>query len=537
MNIIRTRINYHLGLEKRARRDPKAFARNPQDEATAEVATAALRYAMDRTGYHDERSFAWENIKIEGVGAMEAALEPRQDGGMDVRWRRIPWDRFFFDPHSARMDFSDAAYVGQVRWEDEDTLLGEYPEAEEAITLSSANDSIGLSDTYDDRPRFEVWTDPKRKRLRVVQLWHKQGGEWMYCEFVRGGILAVGPSPFHDDQGDSLCGIVAESCYVDRDNNRYGEVRDRVDPQDEINKRRSKALHLLNTRTIITTTNAAPDGDLEKMRREANRPDGLVVRAPGSEFEIDKNTELAAGQSDLAAQAMGYVASSGPNMALLGKGTESQSGRAIQAQQQGGMIELGDGLDTLRRLDWRVYKQTWNAIREYWQAPMWIRVTDDERAPQYVGINQPQMQMTEFGEQMVGMQNAVAEMDVDILIEDAPDLSSLEGETFAAMMDVLKSGAPPPVMMFIAEMHPGLASSKKRKLQQMIEQMMQMAAQQQQQEQAKEQAKTQGDLAIRKQSADTQSARLELDAMVAGADMAEKAGRPDPQMKGPPAQA
>jgi hypothetical protein len=262
-----------------------------------------------------------------------------------------------------------------------------------------------------------------------------------------------------------------------------------VDPQDEVNKRRSKALHAVNTNLVITEQGAIPDGDVEKARREANRPDGFIMVAPNRRFEVDRNTEMAAGQAQLLSQAMQHVMSTGPNAALLGKGTEDQSGRAIQAQQQGGLIELGDGLDVLRRLDHRVYKFTWWAIRKYWQAPMWIRISEDPEAPSYLGINQ--MEMGPMGQPQ--MNNRLAEADVDIILEDAPDVPTLEGETFAAVMDVLSKGAPPPMMKVMLELHPGLKPSVKKRMNTFIDEMMQQASQAQQMQMQLEGAKAQAD--------------------------------------------
>lgn len=526
LNVIRARVNYHLGVEKKQRRDPKAFGRGPNDMAAAEVATEALRYAMERTDYHTERSRVWENIKVEGCGALECSMVDRPDGNKDVKWKQIPWDRFFADPHSARGDFEDARYIGQVKWMDEEEVLDEYPDADAAVEASlqgSIDGGLGLGNTYEDRPRWQMWADPKRKRVRVVQVWYLERGQWMWAEFCKGGILAGGPSPYQDDEGESLCGIIAESCYIDRENARYGEVRDLVDPQDEVNKRRSKALHAVNTNVVITEQGAIPDGDVEKARREANRPDGFIVVAPNRRFEIDRNTDMAQGQAMLLTQAMAHIMSTGPNAALLGKGTEDQSGRAIQAQQQGGMIELGDGLDVLRRMDWRVFKFTWFAIKQYWSAPMFIRITEDPEAPQWLGINQPQMDpMT--GQMAVDpmtgrpqMENQLAQADVDIIIEDAPDVPTLEGETFAAVMDVLGKGAPPPVMKVMIELHPGLKASVKKKLNKFIDEMMQAQGQQEQAKAQAEQMQAQVEAQAKQAEAAREDARLQFE-MQGGAE-------------------
>lgn len=479
MNVIRSRVNYYLGMEKKQRRDPKAYGRGPNDMEAADVATEMLRYVMERTEYQSSRSMVWENIKIEGCGALECSMKDRRDGNKDVFWKRIAWDRFFADPHSCLPGYEDARYLGQVRWVDEDELLTDYPDAEAAAELSLTRAFGHTGGTFEDKPRWQVWSDPKRKRFRLVQIWYREKGKWLFAEFVRGGILSGGESPYVDDQGESLCGIVAESCYIDRENNRYGEVRDLIDPQDEVNKRRSKALHLINTRTIITEMGAFPDGDKEKMRREANRPDGLIVVAPGKRFDIDKNVELAAGQAELLAQAQNHISATGPNASLLGKeeNDAGQSGVAIARKQQGGLVELGDGLDVLRRLDHRVFKHTWFAAKQYMQAPMWIMVTENEEAPQYIGINQVEMD-PQTGQPM--MMNPVGQMDVDIMIEDAPDVPSLDLETFGAMTEVMTGSQGDPILLkFLAETHPGLRSAQRKRLVALADERMQMMQQQQ----------------------------------------------------------
>ena len=150
----------------------------------------------------------------------------------------------------------------------------------------------------------------------------------------------------------------------------------------------------------------------------------------------------------------------GPNPSLSGKESRAQSGRAIQAQQQGGMIELGDLLDSLRQWDRRVYRMIWRRIKQFWNEQRWIRVTDDEGAAQFVGMNIP---MTDPFGRVVGVQNPVAQMDVDIIIDDAPDTVSLQGETFEQFMQILPVLAqmPPQFATMAVEMAPNLRNKQK----------------------------------------------------------------------------
>jgi hypothetical protein len=69
-------------------------------------------------------------------------------------------------------------------------------------------------------------------------MYYRDGQKWCRCKFHAGGALEEGDSAYLDDKKRPTNPIEAQSCYVDRQNNRIGIVRDMRGPQDEINKRR-----------------------------------------------------------------------------------------------------------------------------------------------------------------------------------------------------------------------------------------------------------------------------------------------------------
>lgn len=492
-NVIKSRVEFLLGLEKQQRRDPKAYYRNQPDEPAAEAFTSGLRFAADSADFPAKRSKAWKNMVVEGYGGVELYVE--QDSiDYALKINVIPWDRIVFDPHSSSEDFSDARYVGQVLWMDLDEALEKYGEDKRPILEATvARYASRAGETFDDKPKWTVWADPKRNRVRVVAMWHKENGRWFLCEFTQGGELSYGESPYQTKQGESLCPIILESAHVDRDNNRYGEVRHLIDPQDEVNKRRSKALHQSVSRGVIAETGAVED--IAKTRKELARPDFYVEVMRDSRFEVVDGIQLASGQAALLQDAMSYIAQAGPNQALLGKGTEDQSGRAIEAQQQGGLIEMGDLMDALRRFDQRVFQMLANFMQQFWTAERWIRVTDDELSPQAVGLNVPQVD--EFG-YPVGVESAVAEMDVDVIIADAENVVAMQGEMYGAFMQALPALAqmPPAFAKIAVKVNPSLKSSQKREIIEALDAMAQpnpqaQQAQAEQQQMAKDAAAAQ----------------------------------------------
>jgi hypothetical protein len=276
-NRIKTKIDYLVGLEKQQRVKPKAFPRTPRHQDDADAATESLRYVIEAEDYEAKRSAVWRNMLVEGVGgfrifaqasratAPRDAISPPAAGEVtyDICLQRIAWDRLFFDPHAAEADFSDAAFLGIVTWMDFDDALSMYPDAKDALETTLAG---APSDTYDDKPKFSHWADGKRRRVRICQIWVRRADDWHFAEFTRGGILKAGPSPYRNDKGESDCELILQSAYVDRDNNRYGLVREMVSLQDEVNKRRSKALHLLNTAQVVYETGAV--ANIETFREE-----------------------------------------------------------------------------------------------------------------------------------------------------------------------------------------------------------------------------------------------------------------------------
>jgi hypothetical protein len=471
VNRIKPKVDFLLGLERKQRNDPKAFPRTPSDQGSADAATDGIRYVCDDNSFDAVRSDVFRNALIEGFGGADISVQPQQNGyKITIRW--IPWDRLFFDPHSRREDFSDARYLGQVIWMDQADCAAKWPEAWSIFEQTVTSEPSG-SETYDDRPQ-ERWTDPKRKRIRIVEMWKKQGNEWRQYKFTKAGLLEEAKvSPYVDEEGFPETPLELVSAFVDRDGNRYGVVRNWIGIQDEINKRRSKALHLLSVRQVQMERGAVDD--VEKTRRELAKPDGLIETTPGFAFNVLDSGDMAAAQFNLLQEAKQEIDAVGVNASLSGTDSRQMSGRAIIARQEGGMAELGPIFDQLRMWQLRLYRKIWNRIRQYWTEEKWIRVTDDERVPRHVGLNQkvtrlqaeieraqasggvpPELQqlasmdpqqIAQIAPQMlqvVEVRNNVAELDVDIILSEVPDTVAIQAEQFEALTKMAQSGVPIP---------------------------------------------------------------------------------------------
>lgn len=516
-NRIQRKVNYLTGLEKQARKDPKGFPRTPKDEGSAQAATDSLRYVCENGQWDKKRSSATKNLIVEGTGAIMVGAAKVAEG-IDPDFIHIPWDRLFWDPHSSAHDFSDANYMGIVTWMDEADANVKFPGKDDVIesTINGAKNS----DTYDDKPKFHLWADFKRRRIRVIEGYYKVKDQWHMCIATQAGeLVEAQPSPYLDEDSKPENPIKAMSLYVDRDNNRYGEVRVMISPQDEINKRRSKGLHLATMRQSRIGRGSGLDP--KDVTKQLAKPDGTIV-ADKDDFEILPTNDMEAANFQMMQEAKAEIDLLGPNAALAGKNENDMSGRAILAQQQGGMVEVADILDAVRELSLAVYRSAWARVRQFWTAPRWIRVTDDERNLRFVGLNQPitvqqlaqqvqegdedalntarqllppgmldaalrgdqraAMQVGMFvrdnGQQVVKVENKIAELDVDITIDEGMDTPTVQAEQYDTLVKTLPGIVPliqlgPPGIKMVKAMITASSLRDKDKVLQIFDEMEQ----------------------------------------------------------------
>lgn len=467
-NKIKDKVEYMEGVERKTRTDPKAFPRTKAHEQDAEVATDSIRYVFDKNRFPVIKSAVFQNLLVEGLGGCEVIVEKKKP--TEVLIRKIRWDRIYRDPYSMEPDFSDARYRGFLTWMDESRAKELYPGKEALIdsTISQAPTSKD-GDTLDDKPR---WADAKRKRVQVFSHFEHRNGTILRSVFVWGGFLEEpAECPYLDDEGEHEDPLVLASAYVDREGRRYGLVKRYVSLQDELNKRRSKSLHLLNSVQIVAEKGAVDD--IKKARDQVHKPDGYVEINPGSKFEVERNLDLSAAHFQLLQEAKQALSTTGPNEALLGQ-SGSISGRAKELDQQGGALQIGVLFDAIRDWQLRVSHAVWHRIRQYWDQEMWIRVTDDEKGFKFVAINQPIRYGEIEAEKLKGLppeqiqagvariaqhpmaqqqaldpsgapmlRNEVAKLDVDIILDEAPDVITIQSEEFAKLADLAGTGVVP----------------------------------------------------------------------------------------------
>lgn len=552
VNRVRRAVEGILGIVEQGKSDPRALMRNPDsnvqqqpamplvpgmpeaDEPTldaGDVASMTLRFIADTNKFQALKMDALENMFVEGYGG--CITEFVDD---DVKITLIPSDEYFYDVKSRKNDFSDKRYDGIAKWMYADDLIAIFSGAKKEIedALETGDAGTASFTGWEDKPDKtgqRPWIDRKSRRLMVVEMYHKEGGIWQHCVFHGGGVLDYGPSVYVDDKGRPMNPIETQAIYVARDLTRYGVVKDMIDLQDEINARRSKAIHEINTRQVQQTDPNAPPVDVDEVRKEASRPDGVIPAG----WQVVPRNDVVANSIEMLQESKSELERIAPNPAILGRQGADSSGRAQQVRQQAGMTELSRPLG--RFTDWenRIYAQAWQRARQFYTDPKWIRVTDDDGAPQYVRINEPAPVDPMTQQPMGEPKNHVAKMDVDIVVDSVPDMATLQQEIFGELVQLAGAYGPEAVPFeVLVEMSP---LPKRRELIKKIEkakakaaqanaQMMQMQAADAQAKIEKTNSETKKNLAT--------AQKTEIDATVAAMEGEALANNPDALLPPPP---
>lgn len=451
------KVRFLTGYEASIRTSARALPRTAQDENGADVVTEGLRYVADACRIDRQFSLAYEYLLVEGIEIVEVGAERARDGKIDPFVRAISWDRFVYDPFSRERDFSDAKYLGEIAWLDVESAISRWPE-HEAYLRNAADSGSTFSTIYDDRPG---WTQSisGRDRIKLVRMYWNDGG-WKSALFCRTAFIEEpGPSVYVDDAGEPVCPIIAGSAMINRDNERYGIVREMIDVQDEINVRRSNAIDFSKMRQTIGEAGAVENVNVAK--RELQKPNGHIEIQRGLRFEVLPSIDLSNGNLDALRLAQADIEQMGPNSSLLGKNSQAPSGRAIIASQEGGLYEIRPFLECHNDLKLRTYRAIWDRIRQFWTEERWLRVTDNEEKVRFIGINIPnkvgdvlaeqnngeippdiQEKYGEFFDYPVGVKNSLPEMDMDIVIEQVPHSAVLQQEQFDALIQMAKIAGP-----------------------------------------------------------------------------------------------
>lgn len=438
-NVVSTSIDWVTGTEKRTRTDFKVLPRRKEDGQPAQRKSDLLKYLSDvnRETFDISRAFV-DTVKV-GIGWIECGYDADADEPLYVRYES--WRNMLWDSAATELDLTDARYVFRTKWVDVDVAQAIFPKRANLIEMSAddGNDYRAL-DAYGDEPMDSTEMEIEgsgaslhqsashgyqRQRVRLIEGWirvplrvkkltggpfsgeiydpsspgHAESiasGEAEAVErmvmrmhvgiFTTGGMLWFSESPYRHN---SFPFTPVWGYRRGRDGMPYGMMRRIKDLQIDVNKRASKALHILSTNKVVMEEGALPDDvSAEEFIEEAARPDAFLIVKSGKKVDLNAERELAPAHLDLMSRSIAMIQqSSGVTDELMGRSTNAKSGIAIQRRQdQGGMTTyvFFDNLVYAKQVHGE--KQLAN-VEQFMSERKQFRITNQRGRPQYVDIN------------------------------------------------------------------------------------------------------------------------------------------------------
>lgn len=526
-NKIRRIVKMIGGFERKTRMSLIAEPVEFQDEQLADDWSQILIHQMNIMGMHMVMSDAFEASLKVGMSLVSLTMDYKKDmiEGNPIL-HRIPHNMFLIDPRFTKRDLSDAEFITNRRQLSKEALKGLYPYQDELIdSLRSTNDNKYPGMTAkrnmmdDDIVNVdEFW---RRKTKQVNVLYHTEsqvamqiGNESLDREKIKylreqfpglelvkkaiptvelnviaeGQVLHTSEDPY--GQGDFP--HIPILCFFDPDYNSLendtdsslriqGIVRGLKDAQVEVNKRRSKALDILDSQ--INSGWIAKEGTLKNtqdffetgqgkvmlLNRNALMTDIQKIQAPDippnmiafSEI-LDKDLmEIAGASSEL------FGMPENENMQI--------SGLLAKVRQGAGLTILQDIFDNFRYSQKLLGNKIIKTVRNNFSEQKIMRVLGKPPSPNFFQTNVE---------------------DFDILVEEAVETPNQKNLQFLQLMQARQAGIAIPDSIIIDAMPLQNKAELKALLEQQSQVQSQMQMQTQQSVNAMSQAKALSDFAL-----------------------------------------
>ena len=489
-NVIAQTINWVIGSEKRGRSDFKILPREEEDTKPAELKTKLLKYLSDVNKLPFSRSRAFEDAIKVGIGWLEDGAQD-EDDGEPIYSRYESWRNILHDSASTELDFSDGRYIFRSKWVDVDVAKALFPGREAQIDSAVVDASLyGSFDMVDgdvpmdymefDRSNYAVartLVTHKRRRVRLIECEYRvpervnriRGGVFngdiydendpRHVESVNMGLATVtskvmmrvrlahmtvkdllweGPSPYRHNRFR----WTPIWCYRrGRDNLPYGMIRSIRDIQDDINKRASKALHILSSNKVIMDEGALPDDmTIDEFAEEVARPDAIITKKPGKELVLNADRELAAPHLELMSRGINMIQQvGGVTDELLGRTTNAVSGIAVQKRQEQGSLATNKPFDNLRLAVQMQGELQLSLLEQFCTQQKSFRITNERGTPDYIRIND-------------GLpENEITRSKADFIISEADWRATMRQAAAEQLMEMI-SKMPPQVGLMLLDL-------------------------------------------------------------------------------------
>ncbi|NBV54787.1 MAG: hypothetical protein EBR79_03645, partial [Proteobacteria bacterium] len=445
------------------------------EEEMARVLTDVGLFVAERGEQGVELSQMFKASLVAGIGWLDVGVEEGHEGPQ-IFTRAEDEMAVVWDPLSRRFDLSDARFVARERWLDEAGVKQLFAERGKKVlgrlqrqSGSNMGGGVLLSD-----PLTVAYTDSEQQMFRVVEVQFKEAVKQWRVRLADGRLMAT----FDKAEAESDGVAVEEVVEIPRvmvayfsgdvlldvrplayqhndftlvpmvykrhraDGRPYGLVRSAIDPQRELNKRRSKAMHLLNTAQVIADIDAVEDPNI--LAREAARPDGMILKRPGKDLRIIRNSDLAASQVGVMEQAGRDIQEvMGVFDETLGKASNAVSGVAITQRQLASSLTQMLVFDNFRLAKKKMARQVLGLIRQYFDHEMLVAISDRLAAGEAFG--EVGARKAKLLPETLDWRSVV----FDVVVEEVRDVLSSRELEAQRLAELVKAGVPVPPELLV----------------------------------------------------------------------------------------
>jgi hypothetical protein len=446
-------------------------ARNPSGEDTAGVLNDLFRHIKQSNRLEFEERDQFRDGATSGFGALKAEVIFDELFQPHIVLRRISSFECFPDPWSRAYDWNeDALFIAHAKYMDFPEAAALHPAHREELLQMASGDSfeglLGGVEGFRNTNYLDLDSDGRPRRIRIVELWKKRkereellvvyGPDGLPQVFqptaldssARRAIAAAGHRvqeisrvkvTMH--QAQFAGGVLLEHkvdphssplfpfvpFWVDRRENGepFSMIRIARPLQDVVNKRESKAMHLINTNRATYEQGAIEDKTI--LAEEMAKADGQIEVARGyfERFRLDNNLQLADSQFAMHQQAqVDFRRVTGVNPESLGEKSEVRSGVGIARKQAASEAIMSPVYDEYRRTREITARLVLHLIRAYYTTEKTFLVTDElnNRKPVHLGPQNLSALKTEL---------------YDTAIEEAPDQTTRQQEQLQILGDLI----------------------------------------------------------------------------------------------------
>ena len=363
------------------------------------------------------------------------------------------------DPHSKHYDWNeDALYVNRSKWVDVNRAVELFPEHGVKLRgmLSSedpARGDLAEKDKLEDDKEGR-FVDIDRQRIRLVEVQYKKFKRetlWLADDEAipgdeisdaaakkRGlqrldrmthkiflGVFTEGLLLSHEETEKERFSFVQFIVHRKKSGEPYGPAWAALPLQDSINKRGSKAMHLLSSRRVKYEKGAITDRDA--LAEELAKPDGQVEIEDGffAKFEFEDNRDLAAAHMQFHdSDIVNFRRVTGINPESLSEKSELRSGAAIDKKISQANTVTAGAFDNFRRTRVAMSLTIMDCVQHYYTPRKIELVTDDSDAAKVIDLDPDTL-------------NAMKQARYDVVVATVPSLANIEEDQFNVLSQLI----------------------------------------------------------------------------------------------------